>query len=107
MEAHDHIIILITTKDETEAEAIARRLLEEKKAACVNIIPKVDSRFWWQGRIDSASESLLVVKTAARLLPEIINTIKSCHSYKVPEIIALPIVGGSREYLDWIDGSLA
>ena len=69
-------------------------------------MPKVDSLFWWQGKLDSAHESLLIIKTGASLLPEIITMIKEVHSYEVPEIIAMPIIGGSEDYLNWIDSEV-
>jgi periplasmic divalent cation tolerance protein len=100
------IVILVTTGTETEAHKIAELLLTKRKAACVNIVPSVDSSFWWQGKLDSARESLLIIKTRASLLPEIIELVKSVHSYEVPEIIALPIIGGSEDYLKWIDDEL-
>jgi periplasmic divalent cation tolerance protein len=84
---------------------IAKLLVNEKKAACVNIVPGLDSLFRWKGKIDSARENLLLVKTRASLLSEIINLVKQVHSYEVPEIIALPIVGGSEEYLNWLDSA--
>lgn len=98
-----YIVVFITTSTREEAQQIAGLLLEQRQAACVNIIAKVDSRFWWEGKLDSAQESLLVVKTKASLLPKIIELVKGAHSYTVPEIIALPVVGGNRDYLDWID----
>ena len=97
------IVIFVTTSTEEEAHSIAELLLGQKKAACVNIVPRVESSFWWQGKLDSAQESLLIIKTRASLLPEIIELVKSVHSYEVPEIIALPIIGGSEHYLKWID----
>ncbi|MBI3040111.1 MAG: divalent-cation tolerance protein CutA [Chloroflexi bacterium] len=78
-------------------------LLNQRKAACVNIVPRVDSLFWWQGKLDSAQESLLIAKTRASLLPDIIEMVKMAHSYDVPEIIALPVIGGNEDYLRWID----
>jgi periplasmic divalent cation tolerance protein len=102
----DRIIVLITAGNEGEAHKIAEFLVDEKKAACVNIVPGVDSLFRWTGRVDSARESLLLVKTRASLLSEIIGLVKGIHSYEVPEIIALPIVGGSEEYLKWLDSEL-
>jgi len=93
---------MITVGSEHEAHQIAELLVNEKKAACVNIVPRVESLFRWKGKIESARESLLLVKTRASLLPEIIDLVKQVHSYEVPEIIALPIVGGSREYLRWL-----
>ena len=97
------IVILVTTGTEEEAHKIAELLLTKRKAACVNIVPGIDSSFWWQGKLDSARESLLIIKTRASLLSEIIEMVKSAHSYEVPEIIALPIIGGSEDYLKWID----
>jgi periplasmic divalent cation tolerance protein len=99
----DRIIVLITTGSEAEAHKIAELLVKRKKAACVNIVPRVDSLFWWEGKLDSAHESLLLVKTKASLFPEIVEMVKRTHSYEVPEIIALPIIAGSEDYLKWLD----
>ena len=107
MEEPKYIIILITTDSKKEAELIARALLEHKKAACVNILSGVDSYFWWENNIDSAQEILLVVKSKASLLSEIVDLVKKTHSYEVPEIIALPITGGNQDYLDWIDKNVS
>jgi len=97
------VVVFITTATAEEAQRIANILVSGRKAACVNIVPQVHSRFWWQGKIDSADEALMVVKTKAALLDEIIKLVKENHSYEVPEIVALPIVGGNRDYLKWID----
>jgi periplasmic divalent cation tolerance protein len=96
-------VVLITTDTEEEAIKIASVLLNQRKAACVNTVPRVNSRFWWQGKLDSARESLLIVKTRASLLDEIVKLVKEIHSYDTPEIIALPIIGGSQDYMGWID----
>jgi periplasmic divalent cation tolerance protein len=101
----DRIVVVITGGSEEEAHKIAELLVNEKKAACVNIVPRVDSLFRWKGRIESAPESLLLVKTRASLFSQVISLVKQVHSYEVPEIIALPIVGGSEEYLKWLDGA--
>jgi periplasmic divalent cation tolerance protein len=101
----DRIIVLITVGGEEEAHKIAELLVNEKKAACVNIVPEIDSIFWWEGKIDSAQESLLLVKTRASLFPEIVELVKRMHSYEVPEIIALPIIAGSEDYLKWLDNA--
>jgi len=103
MKGTDRIIVLITTGSEDEAHKIAELLVNEKKAACVNIVPRVDSVFRWEGKLDSARESLLLVKTKASLFPEIVELVKRTHSYEVPEIIALPIIAGSEDYLRWLD----
>ena len=107
MEESAYIVVLITVTGSQEAQQLSKLLLEQKKAACVNIISGVNSRFWWQGQLDSAEESLLIVKTKASLLPELINLVKEAHSYEVPEIIALPIIGGNEDYLTWIEGSVS
>jgi periplasmic divalent cation tolerance protein len=99
----DYLVVFITTGNSAEAEKIADVLVSSRKAACVNILPQVDSRFWWQGKIDSADEALLIVKTKASLLDELVSLVKENHSYEVPEIIALPIMGGNRDYLKWIN----
>jgi len=105
MKGANGIIVLITAGNEEEAHKIARLLINEKKAACVNIVPRVGSLFRWKGKVDSARENLLLVKSRASLLSEIISLVKEVHSYEVPEIIALPIIGGSEEYLKWLDSA--
>lgn len=96
------IVVLVTATDNEEARMIADELLNRRKAACVSIVSGVNSRFWWQGELDSAEENLLIIKTRASLLDEIVNLVSRIHSYEVPEIIALPIVGGNRDYLEWV-----
>ena len=107
MKTSDYIVLLITTDSTEEAQQISKLLLEQRKVACVNIVPEVDSLFWWEDKLDSAQEKLLIAKTKASLLPEIVNLVKAMHSYDVPEIIALPIVGGNPDYLEWIEKSVA
>ncbi len=106
MKETSQVVVLITTATEEEAHRIAEQLLNQRKVACVNIVPRVDSLFRWQGKLDSAQESLLIIKTRASLLPEIIEMVKKAHSYEVPEIIALPIVGGNEDYLKWLDSEV-
>jgi len=103
MEKSAYTVLFTTTSSSEEAQKIAEVLVNQRKAACVNIVPKVSSLFWWQGKLDSAEESLLIIKTKASQLAGIIRLVKESHSYDVPEIIALPIVGGNQDYLDWID----
>jgi periplasmic divalent cation tolerance protein len=103
MEQPGYIVVFITVKEPEEAQKIAKALLKRRQAACVNIVAEVESHFWWKDKLDSAKESLLIVKTKESLLPELIKSVKKIHSYTIPEIIAVPIVGGSRDYLEWID----
>jgi len=97
-----YAVVFITASGKREAKVIARSLLTRKIAACVNIIGNVDSYFRWKGRIDSAREALLIVKTKKKLIPEVIRQVKSLHSYEVPEIISLPVTQGYAPYLSWI-----
>ena len=107
MEAAQYIVVLITSESVEEADHIAMVLLEKKKVACVNIVRGIDSYFWWEGKPASARENLLIAKTRAALLPEIVALVRKLHSYDVPEVIALPIIGGNKDYLDWIEKSVA
>ncbi len=98
-----YIVILITCSKKQEATKIVKALLEKKLVACVNIIDKVESFFWWKGKIDRAQECLLIAKSTKAKLDKITKVVKSLHSYVVPEIISLPVAGGNKTYLDWID----
>jgi periplasmic divalent cation tolerance protein len=106
MEPQNYIVVFVTTRDAEEAEKISKALVKRRLAACVNIVPEINSRFWWQDKLDTAAESLLIAKSRGSLLNDIIKAVKKIHSYSVPEIIALPIIGGSPDYLDWIDGEV-
>jgi len=100
---YKNVVVLVTVGSPELAQKIANQLLTEKKAACVNIVPQIDSHFWWHGKIENADEYLLIIKTRAALLDEVEIIVKSIHPYTVPEIIALPIVGGNKDFLDWVD----
>jgi len=100
-----NVVILVTAANKKEAEKIACALIKEKLAACANIIENLHSIFWWQGKVDNAKEALLIVKTRKALMNKLIKKVKSLHSYKVPEIIALPIICGDKKYLKWINES--
>jgi periplasmic divalent cation tolerance protein len=97
------IVVFITIDSPENAQKLADKLLTERKAACVNIIPSVESHYWWQGKIEKTDELMLVVKTRAALLDDLIKLVKANHPYIVPEIIALPIIGGNEDYLKWIE----
>lgn len=103
----DKIVVLVTCGSAKEARRIARAVVERKLAACVNIIDaRVQSIYRWEGRVESAREFLLVIKTSRRRLAALQKKIEQLHSYDVPEIIALPIVAGARGYLSWIADSV-
>ena len=89
-----------------EARRIAQHLVKQKFVACVNLVDKVESIFWWQRKVDSATEVLLIAKSRKSLIGKIIRQVKSLHSYQVPEVIALPIVAGNQDYIKWINESI-
>jgi periplasmic divalent cation tolerance protein len=100
------IIVIVTTASKPEAEKISQTLLEAKLIACANILGPVASHFNWGGKIESAEEFLLLLKSRQDLFEEISKTVKALHSYEVPEIVALPIVAGDKAYMDWLNKTL-
>jgi periplasmic divalent cation tolerance protein len=98
----EFIIVFITAPNEKEAAAISQTIVGERLAACINIIPSVRSIYRWQGRVEDEQEVLMVVKTKKSLFERLQERVKELHSYEVPEIIGLPLVEGSKEYLDWL-----
>lgn len=102
----DKVVVLVTVGSLREARKIAKALVEARLAACVNLSPPVRSIYRWQGRIESAREVLLVIKTSREIFPELQAEIRKLHSYATPEIICLPIIDGSREYLEWLAQSV-
>ncbi len=99
------IIVFITAPNKNDAAMIARALVEAKLAACVNIVDNVRSIYTWQGKVEDDSEVLMTVKTKRELFNALANKVKELHPYDVPEIIALPIVDGSEDYIQWIKDS--
>ena len=100
----DPIVVLITAPSKEVGKQIARALLEQKLAACVNIISSIDSICTWEGKICNDEEVLLVVKSRAELFEnQLVPAVQAIHPYRVPEIIALPIKMGAKSYLDWIE----
>ncbi|MEZ0318894.1 MAG: divalent-cation tolerance protein CutA [Pyrobaculum sp.] len=99
-----YVAVLVTAPRE-DAEKIARHVLERRVAACVNIAP-VRSMYWWEGKIEEGEESLLVIKTTTDRLNDLVKEVRAVHPYQVPEIIALPVVGGYKPYLNWVEGEV-
>lgn len=102
-----HQIIFCTCPDQPSAEHIARQLVESGLAACINILPSVTSVYQWQGKLETAQEHLLLIKTRADRFPALENRIKSLHPYELPEIVAVSIDRALPDYLEWIDSCLA
>ena len=107
MEARDARVVLVTTPDVATARAIARTLVEERHAACGNVVPGITSIFRWQGAVQEESEALLVLKTSAERVERLSARVTELHPYDVPEVLALAIDNGSRPYLDWLGACLA
>ncbi|MBZ5693970.1 MAG: divalent-cation tolerance protein CutA [Acidobacteriia bacterium] len=103
----DKIVVLVTCGSAREARRIGRALVEQRLVACANVIQvPVQSIYRWKGKIESARECLVVLKTSRKCFTAVQRTIRRLHSYDVPEIIALPIAAGSRDYLSWISESV-
>lgn len=100
-----HAVVLVTAPDEKVARALAKAVLEARAAACVNLVPRIESHYWWQGRIESAKEVLLVMKTTRPRLADLERTVRANHPYDTPEFVVLPIGAGAERYLAWIDES--
>lgn len=102
IDPHKFVLVLSTTAKQRVAERIARALVREKLAACVNVIPGLISHYRWKGRVERSHEWLLLVKTRAALFPRLAERVKELHPYAVPEIISVPLAAGSNDYLRWI-----
>ncbi|HKF00773.1 MAG TPA: divalent-cation tolerance protein CutA [Candidatus Sulfotelmatobacter sp.] len=103
----DKRIVFTTAGSQEEAQKMARHLVEHKLAACVNIVPRIESVYRWQGKVESSAEWLLLIKTTVEKFPNVRNAIRELHSYDLPECIAIAVEDGSAEYLDWIADSVA
>lgn len=98
----EFIVVLITAANRTEAEQIGGYLVEEKLAACCNIVDSIFSIFSWEGKTCQENEVLLIIKSVKTRFDKIVSEVKKLHSYDTPEIITLPIISGSEDYLNWI-----
>lgn len=101
----DKLLVLTTAGSEEQAKNIAHALVEHRLAACVNIVPRIHSVYRWQGKVESAEEFLLLIKTTRDREEQVSSAIKALHSYELPECIVIRIAG-SKEYLDWISASV-
>lgn len=99
-------VVLVTAPNGRVAQRLARALVEQRLAACVNVLPRIASHYRWEGRLCRDTESLLLIKTSSRLMPALSRFVKARHPYKLPEVISLAIAEGSPAYLDWLKGCL-
>lgn len=102
----DKRIVLCTAGSEDEARKIAEHLVGQRLAACVNIVPRIESIYRWKEKVESSNEYLMLVKTSAERFPEVRDAIRELHSYELPECVAIGIEDGSIEYLQWLAYSL-
>lgn len=100
------LIVWCTVPDDATAASLSDAILHARLAACVSALPAVQSRYWWQGKIDSGTEILLMIKTMPQAYPQLQQLIRAQHPYDVPEIIATPVVAGLPDYLSWLGASL-
>ncbi|XP_010272941.1 PREDICTED: protein CutA 1, chloroplastic-like isoform X2 [Nelumbo nucifera] len=99
------IVVYVTVPNREAGRKLAESIIKEKLAACVNIVPGIESLYRWQGEIHQDSEELLIIKTREPLLEALTEHVRANHEYEVPEVIALPIKGGSLKYLEWLKNS--
>lgn len=102
----DKRLVLTTVSSLEEGKQLARALVERRLAACVNIIPQIESIYWWKGEVEEAREYLLLIKTKEEAFERLREAISELHSYEVPECISLPVDDGTAAYLNWIDESV-
>jgi periplasmic divalent cation tolerance protein len=102
----DKIVVLTTCAEESDAERMARALVDARLAACVNVVPGVRSFYHWKGKTESSEEFLLIVKTSRDLFGALRAEMEKLHPYELPELLALPVVAGSEDYLGWLHSNL-
>ncbi|MFC1730287.1 divalent-cation tolerance protein CutA [candidate division KSB1 bacterium] len=103
MQESEKIVMMVTAASSSEASTIGKAIVEKRLAACCSIIPNIQSIYWWRGKVTEDAEVLLMIKTLKSAEAEIINTIKSMHSYELPEMISLTMTGGFDRYFNWIE----
>ena len=104
---HSFHVVLVTVPNQRTARRLARAILEAKLAACVNVVPGIESHYRWQGKLERSAELLLLIKTTAHCLGRLEKLVIDQHPYDTPEFVVLPITRGNRRYLDWIKASCA
>jgi periplasmic divalent cation tolerance protein len=102
MDSMNALVVLTTTETPQQAEQLAQLLVEAELAACAQILPPMTSVYRWQGKVEAATETLLLIKTTCEVYPALETAIKTNHPYQTPEIIALPVEAGSMDYLHWL-----
>ena len=101
------VVCLVTISDAEQGKALARKLLEMKLVACVNVVPAITSLYWWEGKICEDSEALLILKTTQHKVDHLVKAVKAHHPYSVPEVISMAIDQGNPDYLQWVEDSVS
>jgi periplasmic divalent cation tolerance protein len=101
------VVVLVTAPDVKTGRKLARAALAARLVACINLIPRIESHYWWQGKIEAGAEVLLVLKTTTARLAALEKLVVAKHPYDTPEFVVLPISRGNRRYLDWVRDSVA
>jgi periplasmic divalent cation tolerance protein len=104
--ARKFAVVLVTAPDRKTARALAKAVLQARLAACVNLVPRIESHYWWQGRLEHSSEMLMILKTTTARLPALEKIIQKKHPYTCPEFLVLPLQAGNKVYLDWLTASV-
>ena len=99
----DYVAVYITAKDLSEARKIGKALVKERLLGCVNIIPKIESIYWWKGNLEKENEVLLIGKSKKSLAENIVKRVKELHSYSVPCVSIIPLLSGNKEYFKWLE----
>ena len=102
----DNLVVLCTCPDRDQAGLIARSLVEQRLAACVQTVGPIESTYWWNDKVETANEILLLIKTTGARFEDVKGKIQALHTYEVPEIVALPIEAGSEQYLAWLGSQI-
>ena len=104
--ARAHALVLVTAPDLKTARALAGTALNARLIACANLVPKIESHYWWRGKIERGAEVLMLLKTTRRQLPALEKHILAAHPYDTPEILVVPLEAGTAKYLDWLTASV-
>jgi len=102
----EYVQVVTAVGNEAEAEKISQRVVEKRLAGCAQVIGPITSIYWWKGKIEKVEEWLCLIKSRADLCQELESTILEVHSYENPEILAIPVINGSKRYLDWLESEL-
>jgi periplasmic divalent cation tolerance protein len=97
-----YVLLYVTASDAEEAKKIGKEMVSRRLAACANVVEKIHSVYWWKGKLEEDSEAILILKTKKDKIQDVVNAVREIHSYENPAVVAIPILGGSEDFLCWI-----